>query len=304
MALSLTTPFYHQILRRYHVAFGSLFSQISILRDDVNGVESQRLVVPIEYSQRESWLTRLRSEPELKMRTQEVQPRLAFEMTGVRYDPTRKINALNARGCAPFAQDKNSAYRYFSGTPYILTFALYALTRNIEDANQILEQVLPAFTPDYTLLVNIIPSLGIKDRMRIVLDGNPIWADSWEADGFPKTRQIVQTFTFNVAATFYGPIPTTPPNIIRTIIVDLYGATGAAVLSDPNYLKDTSGNRLNTESDFKILDESSESDLRQLAKLTRMTIEPNPIDALPIKPIETTTTTINFVAGEDTDVLD
>ena len=42
------------------------------------------------------------------------------------------------------------AVSHFSGTssalPYVLNFSLYAITRSIEDANQIIEQIVPYFT--------------------------------------------------------------------------------------------------------------------------------------------------------------
>ena len=290
------TPFYHQLLRKYHIAFGSMFKGVTILRNDSDGVESQRISVPIEYSPRESWLDRKHAEPTLTMKMQEVQPRLAFEMTGVRYDAPRKLNSMNSRACGPYT-DKNSAHRYFNGTPYILTFVLYAVTRNIEDANQILEQIIPTFAPDHTLLVNVLPSVGIMDRMRIVMDGSPQWADSYESSSFPKTREIIQTFTFNIAATFYGPIPSTPPNIIRKVIVDLYDSPGDLDLVGPIYLLDATRSRLQMEDSFRLLDESNVSDIRTLARMTRIEIVPDPIDAAPVKPVNTTTTITDFVDG-------
>ena len=55
-------PFYHELLRKYHIAFGTIFKNLTIVRDDATGDELQRMVLPIEYANREGWLTRLRQD--------------------------------------------------------------------------------------------------------------------------------------------------------------------------------------------------------------------------------------------------
>lgn len=296
-------PFYHQLLRRYHIAFGSLFKNITILRRDAVDDEQQRIVIPIEYTARESWLTRLRSDPELANQKAIVLPRFAYEMTGMRYDPARKLNSLNQRLAASRATGLGTVRRYFIGTPYILTFNLYAITRNIEDANQIVEQIIPLFTPDYSLLVRLIPSLGILDRMRIVMEnGSPQWTDTYEQANFENTREIVLTFTFNVAATFYGPISAIPPSIIRHIMVDLYQIPNPSIMEGPNYLLTDALDRVQLDgASGRVLDESSIIDLRDFARQARIDIVPNPIDAPPEKPVEATTTITEFADGKQMD---
>lgn len=298
----MLTHFYHQILRKYHIAFGSLFKQIILVRDDAQGEESQRLVVPIEYSPRESWLTRLRKDPNMDQNVSNIRPRMAFEMTGLRYDPARKLNTFNSRyRSIPVS---NSSMRYFTGIPYLLTFSLYASTRSVEDANQIMEQVVPYFLPDYTMTVNLIPSLGISDRMRIVMDGAPIWSDSYEPDSFQRTRDILLTFNFTVAATLYGPIVETPSSIIRKVIVDLYETPYDSSLTVPDHLLTNASDMIRLNGiDGRLLDESAIEDILTIARKARIEVEPNPIDASPHKPINTTTTITEYSDGQVTNVF-
>ena len=289
------TPFYHQLLRKYHVAFGSLFKAITLVRNDVSGAESQRFVVPIEYAQRESWLTRLRSDPVIAQDVSNVVPRLAFEMTGLRYDNARKLNGLLPRFRPSSTGDPASMQRFFSGVPYILTFSLYALTRNVEDANEIVEQIIPYFSPDYSLLVKVLPSLGMMDRMRILMDGTPQWSDTYEQDGFTKTRDLVVTFNFSAYATFYGPIPSAPSAIIRKVIIDLYKMPYDATLTPSTYLLSPHADRVLLEDGTgRLLDETSVTDARDLAHLERMVIEPDPLNAQPVKPVDYTTTITTY----------
>lgn len=305
-------PFYHELLRKYHIAFGSIFKNITLLRRDAVGDEQQRIVIPIEYSNRELWLTRLRQDPDLSLRRELVVPRLGYEMSSLRYDPSRKLNSLNQRLSPTRNASLTTARRYFVGTPYVLTFNLYAITRSIDDANSITEQILPIFTPDYSLLVRLLPSVGILDRMRIVLEsGSPQWTDTYETAGTEDTREIILTFTFNVSATFYGPISPVSPSIIRHIMVDLYNIPSDSIIEGPRYMLTDALDRLQLENNTgRLLDESSIIDLRDFARVARLDVVPNPIDALPIKPVDTTAVVyeyqdgkqINPFSGEDVEI--
>lgn len=293
-------PFYHQLLRRYHIAFGSLFNNLTLVRNDANNKEAQRFVVPLEYTARESWLSRMRQDPNLDRHDSVTVPRLAYEMTAMRYDPTRKLNSLNQRTLTSLDGNIKMARRYFSPTPYVLSFSLYALTRSVEDANQITEQIIPYFTPSYSLLVKLIPSLGILDRMKIVMEsGSPQWSDSFETSQFAETREILLTFNFSVSANFYGPISAVPPSIIRHIMVDLYNLPSGATLSAPNYfILDDLSRVLLEDVSGRLIDEDSNVDLISFAKQARIDIVPNPLDAAPVKPVNTTTTITEYYNGE------
>lgn len=295
-------PFYHELLRKYHIAFGTIFKNLTIVRDDATGDELQRMVLPIEYANREGWLTRLRQDPDLNNQAAIVLPRLAFEMTSMRYDPSRKLNSLNQRTSPSRDGALNTVRRYFVGNPYILTFNLYAITRSIEDANQITEQIAPFFTPDYSMLIRLIPSLGILDRMRVVMDGgSPQWSDTYETASFPNTREIVLTWTFNVSANFYGPVSPVPPAIIRHIMVDLYDIPSNKIMEGPNYFVTDGLHRILLEDKRgRLIDEDSVVDLRAFARQARIDIVPDPINALPQKPVDSTTTITEYVDGKQT----
>lgn len=298
------TPYYHGLLRRYAQAFGSLFNKVTLIRNteaENTGSEAQRFVVPIEYTARESWLARFRQDPALSQRHNIIVPRFAFEMTGMRYDPTRKLNSLNQRVVPIRDGSTTTLRRYFSPTPYVLTYSLYAITRSVDDANQITEQILPYFAPDYTQVVRLIPSVNIVDRMRIVMDqGSPQWADSFETATFDATREILLTFTFNATVLFYGPIASTPDNIIRKVMVDLYQATGN--VDDPDYinLDGFTNTRLANEDGSLFVSEQHDSDVGTIEQQVSLVIEPDPIDAPAERPVNVTTTRTEYIHGEAT----
>ena len=90
----MDTHFKHLLLRRYLLSFGSLFDNITLTREDTAGDEVYRQIVPLEYGPKERWLTRLTQDPDLKQGVGQVVPRLSYEMSGIAYDSTRKLNTL------------------------------------------------------------------------------------------------------------------------------------------------------------------------------------------------------------------
>lgn len=295
--MAVTVPFYHQLLRKYHIAFGSLFKEVTLIRYNSQNTENSRFVIPIEYSAQEPWLSRLRRDPDLTRADEMTVPRLAYEMTSLRSDPGRQINSLNQRLRPSRSGALNTATRYFVGAPHILSFNLYALTRSVDDANQIAEQIIPVFAATgYTVLLKLLPSLGILDRMRIVLDDNsPAWEDNYQETAFQSKREVLLTFTFNAYANLYGAISTMPISIIRKVIIDLYEVPNADVLVGPNYyLTDALDKLLLESSEGRLLNEDSVTTIRDVARLEEMVITPNPLNATPVKPVNTTTTITTF----------
>lgn len=295
--MAVTVPFYHQLLRKYHIAFGSLFKEVTLIRYNSQNTENTRFVIPIEYSAQEPWLSRLRRDPDVTRADEMTVPRLAYEMVSLRSDPTRQVNSLNQRLRPSRSGALTTAQRYFVGAPHILTFNLYALTRSVDDANQIAEQVIPVFAATgYTILIKLLPSLGILDRMRIVLDDNsPTWEDNYQDTAFQSKREVQLTFTFNAYANLYGAIPTTPVSIIRKVIVDLYEVPNADVLIGPNYYLTDALDKLLLENDGgRLLNEDSITTLRDVARLEEMVITPDPLNATPVKPVNTTTTITTY----------
>ena len=102
--------------------------------------------------------------------------------------------------------------------PYNLDIELYALSKNSDDALQIVEQILPYFQPDYTITVNDMPDMGIKRDVPIVL--NSIGYEDDYQGNFETRRAIIYTMSFT--AKFYLYFPVTSQSVIRSVQVDQY----------------------------------------------------------------------------------
>ena len=195
-------PYYFGIIKKAIVAFGRMFSEIQIERMDDAGTVLQTINVPIAYGPKEKWLVRLEQDPSLDNNVNTILPRMSFEITGYSYDASRKSNKMTK--IASYNLATNNLKTQFSPVPYNLDIELNLLTKTTEDALAVVEQILPVFTPDYTLSINAIPDLNIVNDVPIILN-NVSFQDSYDGD-FQSRREIVYTFNFTMKVNIFGSI--------------------------------------------------------------------------------------------------
>ena len=140
---------YNKIMRKITLAFGDLFSNINCVRYNLDGTEEERFLVPIDYAAKEMYVRRL-SDPDLDKKVQITLPRMSYEMTGLSYDASRKQNT----NWKNFAQTTNGLISQYNPVPYNFNYQLTVYARTIEDATQVVEYILPYFTPDFSVNIN------------------------------------------------------------------------------------------------------------------------------------------------------
>lgn len=206
-------PYYFGIIKKAIVAFGRMFSEIQIERMDDTGAVLQTINVPIAYGPKEKWLVRLEQDPSLDNNVNTILPRMAFEITGYSYDASRKVNKMTKVA----SYDQTTLKTQFSPVPYNLDIELSLLTKTTEDALAVVEQILPVFTPDYTLSINAIPDLNIANDVPIILNGVS-FQDSYDGD-FQSRREIIYTFNFTMKVNIFGSI--TSSGVIKKVNITL-----------------------------------------------------------------------------------
>ena len=209
--------YYHGTIRKAIVAFGNLFSNIYIDRkqgDSVTGTTAQRLQIPLAYAPKEKWIVRLDSDPTLENHTYTTLPRLSFEIIGYNYDATRKTARLGKISQKDTDSSRTSVY---APVPYNLDISMYVLTKNQEDGLQILEQILPTFTPEYTLSINAVPGMDIVNNVPIILNSVSV-SDEYDGD-FQTRRFVTHSLSFQMKLHLYGPI--LGQNTIEQVITNI-----------------------------------------------------------------------------------
>lgn len=217
----------HGTLKKYVTLFGTLFNDLYINRVDSTHNVTNTIKVPLIYAPREKVLARLDSDPELQRPVATILPRMAFEITTMTYAPTRKLPTIGKNRKIVTSEPDQLKYAY-NPVPYDISFSLYIMVKNQEDGTQILEQILPYFTPEWTTTINLIPELGIVQDIPLVLI-NVTPQDTYEGN-YEERRVITWTLDFIMKGYFYGPIR----------------KTGVITLSTVNFFNDETDELLDT----------------------------------------------------------
>lgn len=226
--------FYHGIIRKSIVAFGRLFSDIYIDRkqgDSVAGTTMQRLQVPLAYAPKEKWLVRIEQDPTLENNTYTTLPRMSFEIIGYAYDPSRKVNRMQQIKCGDTTGSVSTMY---TPVPYNVDISLYILTKTQEDGLQIIEQILPTFTPEYSLTINAVPDMNVKLDVPIILNSVTV-SDEYDGD-FQTRRFVTHTLSFQMKINMFGPINSA--GVISTVNTNIGNNED---FSNPNRIFTTEG---------------------------------------------------------------
>ena len=217
----LGTYYYHEIMRKTIVAFGTLFNQIYIRHDDRSGNTYSDLKVPLAYGPSQKFLARLEQQEDLNKPVQITLPRMSFEMNNIQYDSTRKVGITQTFK----AVDKNTSAvkKVFMPVPYNVGFELNILTKLNDDALQIVEQILPYFQPSFNVTIDLIDSIGEKRDVAVVLDSIS-FQDDYEGD-FSTRRALIYTLRFTAKTYLFGPVADSSDGLIKKVQVDYYADT-------------------------------------------------------------------------------
>ena len=191
-------PHYWGTLRSLMVVFGSMFSDIRLQKTEAGKIIKD-VRIPIAYSGKEKYIRRFESDKDQNQLTLiEVDlPRLSFELIGLNYAPERKIN----KNGVFISKDDLTQYQ-ITPVPYDVQLNLYAYTKNMEDMLKIIEQVSPNFTPNYTVTLNVIPELGVKQDVPFTLNG--LTPQMQLSEDFTEYRYIIYTFSFTAKINLYA----------------------------------------------------------------------------------------------------
>lgn len=206
----ISVPYYYNTIRKVTVAFGTIFNEMKIIRD--NG---QVVQVPLQYASKEQFISIIMGPAGIDDQTkiQETLPRMGFEMTGMNYASERKTNTMEK------IVDRNSSQpKYmFNRVPYDINFTLFIATRKLDDSFRIVEQILPYFTPELTVKIIDKEDYGISTNVPFILNSTSYQVD---AEGDPLDRRtVLWQLEFTAKAYLYA--ATRDTGLIKKTIVDL-----------------------------------------------------------------------------------
>ena len=210
--------YYHEILRKTIISFGTIFNDIHIRHRDGAGQESSDMRVPLAYGPMQKFLARLEQQADLNKAVQITLPRMSFETTNIAYDATRKAGITQTFK----ATDGSKLRKVFMPVPYNIGFELNILVKLNDDGLQIIEQILPFFQPSFNLTVDLVSVIGEKRDISVVLD-NISFQDDYEGD-FATRRALIYTLNFTAKTYLFGPVSDSSEGLIKKVQVDYHAS--------------------------------------------------------------------------------
>ena len=224
--------FYHEILRRTVISFGTLFNDISIQKKDDDGDTFSIIKVPLGYGPKQKFLARLEQSPNLNKAVQMSLPRMSFEMVGITYDPSRKVTSTQS--FLAKAKDSSEVVKSYMPVPYNIEFELAIMTKLNDDMLQIVEQILPFFQPSYNLTIDLTSTIGEKKDVPVVLS-NIGMQDDYEGD-YSTRRSLIYSLRFIAKTYLFGPINSNiSKDIIKKVTVGFNAGSPGSSTRDLRY---------------------------------------------------------------------
>lgn len=201
------THFYNQTLKKSVSVFGTIFNNIRVVKH--GGVEER---VPIAYGPRQKFLARLEQSSSRDEHIAIKVPRMSFEITDLSYDSTISLNKMNKLSY-PSSGSSLSRDTLNQSVPYTLMMELNIISKTQDEALQIVEQILPTFTPEYTVAINGMNGPNTSVDVPIILNSVSI-PNEYEGD-FETRDTIIYTLSFSMKVRFTGAV--VPKAVIRDV---------------------------------------------------------------------------------------
>lgn len=198
-------PYYNETIKQAVTVFGSLFNNIVIRRKD-----GRIVPVAIAYGPRDKWMEAHKVMDASEEMFEKMLPRMSYEVVAMNYDIVRKLTNKQQVMGENYGPGQ-VIQRIAAPVPYNLDFSLYIQTKNLNDGWQIIEQILPFFTPSYTVRVRHYPQDYDSDTplmeneydIPFVLNA-VTWSDDFTGD-YGDRRVVEWTLEFNTKVWMYGP---------------------------------------------------------------------------------------------------
>ena len=225
--------FYHETIRRYVIVFGTMFNDMVVWRRNTAGNIVKRIKVPIAYGPRAKFLSRIKQDPTLSKPSGIDLPRMSFQISGYNYDVARKLPTVGQIK-APVANNSVNGSVY-NPVPWNIDFELSIYVLNAEDGTQLIEQILPYFTPEWTNTMKLVDDLDLRMDVPVVL--NTINTEDTYEDSYENRRTIIHTLNFTMKGYLFGPVKN--KDIIniantRTFVLDGFESDIESANSGPN----------------------------------------------------------------------
>jgi len=210
--MAITAHFNHKTIRRLVVAFATLFNGYQIQKPDGSMVD-----VPIHWASKQKWYTQLKENAEKDELLAITLPRMGFVISSINYDFLRKTSSLN-KVYAKDPADENRLLRTHAPVPYTIDFDLFIASRTADEGLQLIEQIIPFFTPSFNITITEIDELTVERDIPIKL--NAVHPDFQTEGTFDGDDIKLWDLQFSMEVNFYKNVSSV--GVIKKVIIDTY----------------------------------------------------------------------------------
>jgi len=202
--------FFNQTIETYTIAFGDLFNNLYVqyIDDSTSPPIVKNKKIPLSYSHKLHWFLRKYQSLPDDINIASTLPRMIFSLNGMDHDygerGTNKFERIS--GNINWNQKVNKWIQ--TAVPYKFTFTLSIWTKYQTELNQILEQILPFFTPARNIHVKEIPVLNVFRTCKITL-GTLAQEHTVEYEAEGGQRILQYSIDFILDGYLYPPIQQT-----------------------------------------------------------------------------------------------
>jgi len=187
--------FYHRSIKKVIATFGSLFSDVVIQAGN-----NEIVTVPIQYAHKQKFIEVLSNNTDVRnLYTDIGLPVMGFEITSFTYAPERMTNPLNIQN---IRKSENEVNMIFTSIPYSIGIELYIATNTVDEGYQILEQIVPFFTPQLNVTISDIDFHNIKTNL--TFDLTSFSQDIQNEGAFDEKRVCLFNFSFICHTKFHS----------------------------------------------------------------------------------------------------
>lgn len=208
-------------IRLMHVLFASLFNNLYVNAYDKDGNVSGTQIVPVVCSSRSNlgiWIEeKLRDANDSAVEIGRIFPKISYEMTDISREPSFQINPKQYILRTKISDETIQTGKFPVPVAYKFAFNMNIWANTMESSLQILDQILPYFSPEMNIKIKEMRSLNIVNDVKVVFNG--ISRDDNYIEGFGTNRIVNWTLTFDVFANVVP--PRFNSNIIQHVIIKM-----------------------------------------------------------------------------------
>jgi len=216
----LTGYFYRGSIRQISTVIGSLFNNIHVHRHDASGTLTKDITVPLSYESRAAYWSKLHEAQSTGDGIADLEkhlPRISYHLDSLTPDLTRQMSAMHQNISSVASQVANNVITQRNPVAYNLSYSINIFTKHIEDGLEIIEQIVPLFSPLYNITLKDPSGLGVNEDMPLVLEG--IETDDNYKEGFEDNRVVSWTIVLTAKSSLYPIINN--QSVIKTAITEI-----------------------------------------------------------------------------------